>query len=392
MKKLFPIFFLAFAACKTEREVQPAKGPFIRYFGSEYNYTAVLALESQHGFALLANMDIQSSVIGQFDKKIKFFKTDADGNLLWEKSYPAFGESGSMSAASFLSLEDEGYIIIGDRINNDGSTSMQLLRIDTEGSVQITKTLSVASASLHGHAVMKDVTGDFIVLGSITGNSPYNVYLAKVKSGDLSLEWEKKYPSQGTLMNRLYTSVSQNILWGSSVATSSGNNDVRLIHAPQNSETFLAGNLIGNPSLNENALDFCQIVGGYAITGVINEGADDNIYLARVTNQFEPVFTTKFDFNARNDKGVSICPATDGGLVILGTVESETDQEDLYLVKTDGFGNLIWHYNYGGTDNQQAASVRPLQDGSYLLFGTTYFTSPGVRKLILMKVNRDGKL
>src|SRR5688500_18415106 len=89
MKKLLLISFIAvFYACDTENDVDPASRSFLRYCGSENNHTAVLALEANEGYTLLSNLDIQTDQT--FTNKIKLSRTDLNGNLLWEKSYPAF--------------------------------------------------------------------------------------------------------------------------------------------------------------------------------------------------------------------------------------------------------------------------------------------------------------
>jgi hypothetical protein len=61
MKKIVLFGMLVIAlSCKTESEVEPATGTFIRYFGSEKNHTAVLALEADNGFTLLSNVEVQN--------------------------------------------------------------------------------------------------------------------------------------------------------------------------------------------------------------------------------------------------------------------------------------------------------------------------------------------
>jgi hypothetical protein len=62
------------------------------------------------------------------------------------------------------------------------------------------------------------------------------------------------------------------------------------------------------------------------------------------------------DFNL-NDKGNSICQGTDGGLVILATVDTPATQQDMYLIKVDGIsGNIVWKNSFGGGDNDEGAS------------------------------------
>lgn len=399
MKKLLLILICVIVfSCKTENDVDPSTGSFIRYFGSENKHTAVLALEAGDGYSLLSNVDIQSNLT--FTNKIKFIRTDLNGNLLWEKSYPAFESrtnANNLRSSSFLPLVNSGYLIIGDSIKSNGSTALLLLLIDQEGNLQKSNTISLDTLnnkSLHGRAVIEDAEGNLIVLGKIEGDGNNDMYVAKYSAQTLEPIWERRYGAgTSSLINRLYTNSNKNLFWGGSVLTSS-TYDVRIVRAPENSQTVIIGNPIGEPGFNEQAFDFCEASGSWAITGSTNNtpNGDDDIYYSKVYNNSQTIFAKSIESEELrgNDKGNSICAATDGGLTILGTVESASNQKDLYLTKFDASGNELWHYNYGGPDDQEGASVRELKDESYLVFGTKTFS--GTKKLILMKVNSEGKL
>jgi hypothetical protein len=171
----------------------------------------------------------------------------------------------------------------------------------------------------------------------------------------------------------------------------------------KDSQLSFFGTPLPTPAINESASDICQASGGWVITGSTKEdGGDDNIYLMKLSANSELMFYRNYgstedtlgsevvDFGL-NDKGNSICQGTDGGLVMLATVETPDTQQDMYLIKVEGIsGNIVWKNSFGGGDNDEGASIRALSDGSYLVFGTSYFGR--VKKLILMKVNKNGAL
>lgn len=398
MKKILLTFVIAILvfSCKTESDVEPAKAQtFIRYFGSENNHTAMMALEADNGYSLLSTVEIPTSALGEFKYKIKFIHTDLYGNLLWEKSYPAFDEPGSMKASSFIPLMNSGYLIIGDRINTDGSTSLCLLLIDLNGNVQNTKEISRNGTSLHGKAVTIDASGNYIVLGNIAGDPLKDMYVSKINAQDLKQApiWERLYGAgSGTVVNRIYADINQSLLWVGSVKLAD-KSAIRLVIAPQNSEGTDNGNLFGDPNADEEAGDICQAGNGFAITGTTNIHVNEDIYLTKISNSGNQIFFKSYDFDGQNDHGNAICSSPEGGYVILGTVESGSKgngREDYYLLKTDASGNQEWAYNYGGSDKEEGASVRSTSDGSYLVFGTTYYGRLG--KLMLMKIDKNGKL
>jgi hypothetical protein len=79
---------------------------------------------------------------------------------------------------------------------------------------------------------------------------------------------------------------------------------------------------------------------------------------------------------------------SDGGYLLGGTSQSgisgnKTSQnyggEDYWIVKTDSEGNATWDDSFGGSLNDQLAELRPLNDGGYLLAGTSLSGSTGIK-------------
>jgi hypothetical protein len=411
MKKLLPfITVLLLLGCKDEKDVDPANtSTFMRYFGSEHNHTAVLADEAHDGFTLLSNMEIPAEVVGDFTYKIRMIHTDLYGHEQWTKEYPGFDEATSSildgyKASSFIAI-DGGYLIIGDRINTDGYSQLQLLQIDTEGNLVQLDTLAVptvdgARPSLHGRAVTIDETGNYVVLGQITDHPTNDMFVAKLYASDLQPEWSKQHGSaSGSVLTRIYTD-AQNLLWGGTLndlrndANGNPKSDVRLVISPQNSLASY-DNPCCDPSRDETAMDFAATLGGYVFVGTA-EGANgsDDIFFTKLTTAGIEIFTPEpHDFSTLNDQGVSVCAGVDGGYMILATVESGEKgfgKEDLLLYKVDDRGNATREINYGGAEKEEGASIRTTSDGSYLVFGTTYFGE--LKKLMLMKVNAKGEL
>lgn len=70
-----------------------------------------------------------------------------------------------------------------------------------------------------------------------------------------------------------------------------------------------------------------------------------------------------------NDIGYSICNTHDGGFILAGTTRnSDTSNEDIYIIKIDKNGHKIWDVKYGWPHTDVIRSVIPLSDG-YLFAG-----------------------
>jgi hypothetical protein len=64
---------------------------------------------------------------------------------------------------------------------------------------------------------------------------------------------------------------------------------------------------------------------------------------------------------------------TDGGYIAVGAIDSWiTFKDDIWIVKTDAYGNKQWEKTYGGFDDDSGGSVQQTIDGGYIIVGTTY--------------------
>lgn len=131
---------------------------------------------------------------------------------------------------------------------------------------------------------------------------------------------------------------------------------------------------------------------GYAVAGASSSyghGAMD-AYLLKVDSS--GVIQYHHAFGGINiDQAYSINETPDSGLIIAGYTNSfGNGGYDMYVIKTNLSGDTTWTHTYGGTDWDFAYSIKPTNDGGYILAGGTYSFGNGNEDMYLLKLNSSG--
>jgi hypothetical protein len=87
----------------------------------------------------------------------------------------------------------------------------------------------------------------------------------------------------------------------------------------------------------------------------------------------------------------SMVQTTDNGFVLCGYTESKgAGEKDVYLLKTDIVGNLLWERTFGGPGNETAFSVQQTADGGLVVCGETDSRGEGGYDIYIIKTNETG--
>lgn len=413
---------LILVACGKEEKVSPANAStFVRYFNGGNNDVAEAVLEtSDKGLLILATTEIKPNELAVPVYKIKLIKTDAAGNQLWQKFYPDFTTTtGSYKAGGIYVLDNGNIAIAGTSIDAAGSSHLLLLTTDASGDNPATKTVTF-SEQLEGAAITTNAAGDYMVLGAVPDvGSLKNMYWVRFSASTLDSAWSYPYGAgQVTLSNKAYLDASKdNLFWGGTVArkntTTTAIRLTEIAITSANEGAIISDPPIGDPSYNFVGSDFCRFGNNWAFVGHTDQkiaeggtssagdfdimyqmvGSPNGAVLALKTFPIDGIGGGK-DGSGQNEVGNSICVTQEGGLLLLGTVNSQGSfgrgGKDYYLIKIDVLGNVAWTKVYGSKFDDNGVQVIQASDGGYIVLGTT--TLANLKSIMLMKVAKDGTI
>ena len=94
------------------------------------------------------------------------------------------------------------------------------------------------------------------------------------------------------------------------------------------------------------------------------------------------------------DWGESVQQIKDGGFIIAGvTYSSDAGSGDIWLVRTDRNGTVLWERSYGEANRDLGRSIQLTDDGGYIIADLTHLSEAGTEgyeDLWLIKTDETG--
>jgi len=320
-------------------------------------------------------------------------KTDSNGNEMWNRT---FGGNDWDEGRSVQQTSDDGYVILG-RTNSyspGDSENIWLIKTDRNGNEMWNRTFGGEKIDW-GFSAIQTKDGGYIIVGET---------LSWSVSEDLADAWLIKTDSHGNEMwNRTFGgsegdggfSVQQTnddngyIVVGVTWSFSTGWADVWLI------KTDSHGNEMWNRTFavleNDVGWSVQQTSDrGYIITGFTGESHDiyGDVLLIKTNEDGEKLWVKTFG-GKDGDVGYFVEQTSDEGYIVTGqtySFGSGNYDSDLWLIKTDSNGNLLWDKTYGGNYLETGHSIKQTNDDNgYIVVGDTYSLGFGINDVWLIR-------
>lgn len=360
MKKITIIFTISIFS-----QLLFAQSTFEKRYGTAYNDDAVGCVEVFGvGYAVVGT---KGTSIG--DSDIFLLMLDENGDSLWMKTY---GGSGNDVATSIIQTTDGGFAISGyTNSYGSGGDDAYLIKTDASGNVSWEKqyggtdnnqAFSVIQTSDEGYALAGITEGTALV--------QWKAYLIKTDNNG-NLSWSNSYSpnNYNYAYSLLETSDNGYLIAGSSGSLT--NKDVYIL------KTLSNGNIdwqkyYGSADIDEGR-SIAKSSDGYIVAGYIKStGVGNNdIYALSLNSSGDTLWTKKIG-GTNTDEAYKAFQNTSGNYIIVGFVETGmTVNQDLYITMLNSTGTQIWEKTYGGASDDIAKFAIENNSGGIIVAGIT---------------------
>ena len=315
----------------------------------------------------------------------------------WETT---FGEENQDRGKSIQQTNDGGYIICGygayiDEVSGVLNNDIYLIKTNNIGTEEWSQMYGGGGDDL-GESVQQTSDGGYILFGSTTSFGERDFYLIKLDPIG-NEQWSQTY---GDIDNDWGYSAQQTndggyIMFGYCAGEGDG---LSLIKTDENgNEEWMQsyGSYPGDSGevqqTNDGGYVFCGMSGKAAAIFKVDENGNEEW-----TQSFD-IFYPSWNVDMAN----SVKQTNDGGYIVCGmsfwySSGLQFDSYDVALIKTDQNGNEEWSESFGGYSEyggfyDEGFSVQQTNDGGYIITGRTSSFGNGGSDLYLIKTNSYGE-
>lgn len=309
------------------------------------------------GYFIVGSYEFPNAIPPSFTQiDIWLIKTDLSGNFLWEKWY---GGSANEGPSNIVRAIDGNYYIFGGAGSSDGDISFDpypqsvdfwIIKIDSSGKILWNR-----------------------IVGGNGTDIPYNA-TATTDGGIVCLGWTSSFDGD---VSQYYGDYDMWLIkldsigekqWDYTIGTSDFDYGYAVI------QTLDGGFLVGGPSNIEN--------GGNIQCNPFNSNEEAVVFKldSNGNQQWQHCYG-----GSRHDGVEALLEVEDG--YVIGCYGGSDDGDltgsgwhgnsndgntDIWIIKADFYGNILWQKCYGGTGFDFTGKIFKTSDNNLMVFGTTY--------------------
>jgi len=312
-------------------------------------------------------------------------KFNKDGYVLWQKIFSEVLDY----ISGIIETNDGGFILAGKKKGNNifftNDYNISLIKLSSTGNIQWARTYDFTGIDEANESfqIVNSPDGGFLLTG-MSNNSPW---LCKFNATG-GVQWIK----YGHYFSARVVSAPDNSIMLVSSAyiqdcrpnASNISSDIIVEKISSNGNTIWRKCFGGNGYEKSYSIirtpDHHYLIAGESRTisgDVTNNSGLIDVWLLKIDENGNLIWQNSYG-GSQNDIPSSVTLSSDNGYVIAGMSRSNDGllsqnqgQNDYWVFKVDSSGNIQWQRSLGGSGNDQAKSIIRLQDGNFIIAGTT---------------------
>lgn len=287
------------------------------------------------------------------------------------------------------STSDGGAVAIGTTASfGSGGYDMWITKVDSSGNLQWQKAIGGAEID-EGHSIQQTSDGGYIGAGIVTVAGDEEIGVVRLDPAG-NIQWQKTFggSNQDYGWSVRQTSDGGFIVAGHSLSFGMAGLEVLVIKL----NSF--GNLQWEKTYGGVSNDFVEEIqqtsdGGYVFAGGIGQPSD--LWVVRVDSSGNLIWQRSFHPGAGNGAARAIQQTTDGGFIVVGSTGNGSTS-DMVVLKLNSSGSVQWQNSYSGPAFDSGYSVLQLPTGEYMIAGSTTSFGAGSEDAWLLKLDANGNV
>lgn len=263
-------------------------------------------------------------------------KTDRDGNKLWKKSY---GLENTERGNQILKTNDGNLYLLGstESIGN-GKADIFLLKVDLEGNLLWEKTFGSVEHEIPSHFI-ETSNSELCIAATQFKNNTSNIYL-------------------------IWTDLSGNFLREKIIGSSFNEGSTSIIEAT-NKDLYVFG--------------YSERIGSDS----------RNFMLLKTSLNGDSLWSKTYGGNGYEESSTFL-ETPNNNFLLIGHSASTDLMHNMYVLKVNSTGAIVWEKNYGGSNHDGAEGGMINSDGNYVFLGISNSFGNGSEAILLITTDQNG--
>ena len=320
-------------------------------------------------------------------------KLDKNGNMEWDE---VFGEDMTDVARSIIQTKDAGYAVAGSIWTKYArKQDFWLIKLGENGNKEWETTFNKDKDDI-AYSIIQTKDGGYTIAGG-TGRRNWgevNCWVIKLDAKG-NVEWDNDFGGIG--WDEIYSIIQIKdggfIAAGSAWSKGAGRGDVYVAKIDKR------GNLIWDKTFGGSDYDDARSIiqtddGDYAIAGftVSEDTGNRDVWVIKLDKEGNKIWDKTLG-GTSEDWANSIIQTKDRGYMVAGWTKSMgAGKTDVWIIKLNKKGDLVWDKTFGGSEDDEAHSIIQTDDGGYAVAGWTESKGAGNSDVWVIKLDENGNL